>query len=248
MLLLLLPVLSGCSKEEEAAAKLAILRTEYEAADGYISDKRVAFAPRYQSLVKDYWGTEAALEASLWLMEKAAIEARESRADVVAEFTDSILVKYARSPALGKVAEHVSIYTEDQREHYFGEVLQASPHPAVRAAATFFPAKLRIRTLRPRPRPPGMPELRGAADAGDPEALEAVEAALRRVMEEYGDVPRGNSTYGVMADAALYPLGEEDLAVGRTAPEIVGTTVDGEEMRLSDFRGKVTVIDFWGDW
>jgi len=41
---------------------------------------------------------------------------------------------------------------------------------------------------------------------------------------------------------------QEDLAIGKPAPEIIGTNVDGEEMRLSDFLGKVVVIDFWGDW
>ncbi len=42
--------------------------------------------------------------------------------------------------------------------------------------------------------------------------------------------------------------GEEELAIGKPAPEIIGANVDGEEMRLSDFLGKVVVIDFWGDW
>jgi peroxiredoxin len=32
------------------------------------------------------------------------------------------------------------------------------------------------------------------------------------------------------------------------APEIIGVTADGEEIRLSDFRGRVVVLDFWGDW
>ena len=43
-------------------------------------------------------------------------------------------------------------------------------------------------------------------------------------------------------------LAGTDLAIGRPAPEIIGANVDGEEMRLSDFLGKVVVIDFWGDW
>ena len=38
------------------------------------------------------------------------------------------------------------------------------------------------------------------------------------------------------------------LRIGATAPEIVGTNIDGNEMRLSDFRGKVVVLGFWGDW
>lgn len=41
---------------------------------------------------------------------------------------------------------------------------------------------------------------------------------------------------------------QESLAIGKPSPEIIGANVDGEEMRLSDFLGKVVVIDFWGDW
>ena len=40
----------------------------------------------------------------------------------------------------------------------------------------------------------------------------------------------------------------QNLGIGKVAPEIVGKDVDGNEMKLSDYRGKVVVIDFWGDW
>jgi thiol-disulfide isomerase/thioredoxin len=38
------------------------------------------------------------------------------------------------------------------------------------------------------------------------------------------------------------------LTVGKQAPDIVGTDVNGEPMRLSDFRGKVVVLKFGGSW
>jgi len=36
--------------------------------------------------------------------------------------------------------------------------------------------------------------------------------------------------------------------VGAEAPEIVVQTPEGETIKLSDFRGKVTMIDFWASW
>ena len=36
--------------------------------------------------------------------------------------------------------------------------------------------------------------------------------------------------------------------IGRPAPEIIGEDIDGVPMRLSDYRGKVVVLDFWGHW
>ena len=38
------------------------------------------------------------------------------------------------------------------------------------------------------------------------------------------------------------------LRLGAVAPDFEGVTVDGETFRLSDYRGKVTVVDFWGFW
>jgi hypothetical protein len=48
-----------------------------------------------------------------------------------------------------------------------------------------------------------------------------------------------------MAPGAVPQAGFE---VGDLAPEIVGNDVDGSEFKLSDYRGKVVVLDFWGDW
>ena len=40
----------------------------------------------------------------------------------------------------------------------------------------------------------------------------------------------------------------ENLQIGMQAPDIVGQDHDGNDIKLSDFRGKVTVIDFWAFW
>ena len=36
--------------------------------------------------------------------------------------------------------------------------------------------------------------------------------------------------------------------IGMVAPETIGKDVDGNEMKLSDYRGQVVLFDFWGDW
>ena len=48
---------------------------------------------------------------------------------------------------------------------------------------------------------------------------------------------------------------EEDLVrsirhgtVGATLPEVTGTRVDGVEELLSDYRGRVVLLDFWATW
>jgi len=38
------------------------------------------------------------------------------------------------------------------------------------------------------------------------------------------------------------------LDVGDLAPDITAADADGELFSLSDYRGKVVVLSFWGDW
>jgi thiol-disulfide isomerase/thioredoxin len=94
--------------------------------------------------------------------------------------------------------------------------------------------------------------LRGQA-AGEPSAEKAEktskesEAVYQQVLDKYADVPDGQrGTLGKRAEAALTEL--RRLAVGQVAPEIDGEDVDGKRFNLSDYRGKVVVLDFWGHW
>lgn len=41
---------------------------------------------------------------------------------------------------------------------------------------------------------------------------------------------------------------QEKFGIGMTAPDIAGIDLDGVAFKLSDYRGKVVFLDFWGDW
>jgi hypothetical protein len=51
---------------------------------------------------------------------------------------------------------------------------------------------------------------------------------------------------GDIADRELFEL--RHLQPGKPAPEIEGEDIDGKRMKLSDYRGKVVLLDFWGHW
>jgi hypothetical protein len=71
-------------------------------------------------------------------------------------------------------------------------------------------------------------------------------ALLEAVAKDYGDVKRGRRTLGDYAKGDLREI--QVLAVGKPAPEIEGEDLGGAPFRLSDYRGKVVMLDFWGDW
>src|SRR5437899_144623 len=44
------------------------------------------------------------------------------------------------------------------------------------------------------------------------------------------------------------PPPPEGKRVGDLCPDILGTTADGKQVKLSDYRGKVVLVSFWGTW
>lgn len=80
----------------------------------------------------------------------------------------------------------------------------------------------------------------------DSSKAEQYKAIVDKLSTDHADLEvRGRKVAAVMK-ATLEA--KEKLAIGNQAPEIIGKDVDGKEMKLSDYRGKVVVLDFWGDW
>jgi hypothetical protein len=53
---------------------------------------------------------------------------------------------------------------------------------------------------------------------------------------------------GVMTSSHSSRKTGDGIALGEPAPEIEGEDIDGRPMKLSDYRGRVVMLDFWGDW
>lgn len=74
---------------------------------------------------------------------------------------------------------------------------------------------------------------------------------FNEVVEKYADVqtPDGETTIGERAASELKRLDNlPKLKVGGVAPEIEGKDLEGNSLKLNDYRGKVVVVVFWGSW
>lgn len=67
---------------------------------------------------------------------------------------------------------------------------------------------------------------------------------LNRAQSEFKDL-LGKPRLRMMA-SCLYKM--KNLQIGQVAPEISGADSDGKAFKLSDYRGKVVLLIFWGDW
>lgn len=81
-------------------------------------------------------------------------------------------------------------------------------------------------------------KLIGEDGRGDTKAAKAM---LDKLMKTY---PSSKSAKSAKAD--MFEL--ENLSVGCTAPDFSAEDENGVKFKLSDYRGKVVVLDFWGFW
>jgi hypothetical protein len=76
--------------------------------------------------------------------------------------------------------------------------------------------------------------------------LADAEKLFEKIAADYGNEKFGNATLGDTVKGELYEL--RNLSVGKTVPEIEGPDMDGTKFKISDYRGKVVMLDFWGHW
>lgn len=182
----------------------------------------VAFAAAHKS------GTEG-LEARLWLLRNVRYVDQAERGTQATKLAADLLDSFADSDKLGEITSAAYFMTPEQREKTVARLAKVSPHDTLKAGALFTLAQIDLRSKKSAERTRGRER-------------------VTEVGEKYAALPYRLTTYGAMADALLRPHDAAALEIGEVAPEIVGTTRDGKPIRLSDFRGKVVVLDFWGFW
>lgn len=71
--------------------------------------------------------------------------------------------------------------------------------------------------------------------------------AMEKIIAEHGNVALSETkTIAQALEGDIFEI--KFLQVGKEAPDIEGEDIDGIAFKLSDYRGKVILLDFWGDW
>jgi peroxiredoxin len=84
------------------------------------------------------------------------------------------------------------------------------------------------------------------SNKGDAKGMDRAKGLCEEVIREYGGVAHPHG--GTLASAGVFlQRWLQCPRIGGTAPEIAGPFLSGSEAKLSDFRGKVVVLDFWMD-
>ena len=166
---------------------------------------------------------------------------------------------HIRSDKLGPVCQRISFGFCKEYETFLRTVLAKSPHKRVQALAClglahFLSNRLqRVDLVKAQPAlAKEFEDLFGKAYLEELQrqdrarAIKEAEALFEQAVASYGDVkiPEGG-TVGAKAKAELFEI--RHLSIGKEALDIEGQDQDGKRFKLSDYRGKVVLLDFWSE-
>lgn len=187
-----------------------------------------AFGARALELADQYTG-----EASLHVLAYAASNFADK--DTTKAIAARVEKDFLKSPALGELLENAMSLSRglgaEEANKLLDRVIAESPHALPKAWAMYWQAQ-------------SLQSVQRQKDATDAAKAEAA-AKADRLFADAARLAEGTDASERIGAPAFE---KERLQIGMQAPDIVGEDVDGVAFKLSDYRGKVVMIDYWGFW
>ena len=248
------PPASDTDSGQSVAAQIAELRQRfnqaqqdayqaYAASQGKSSDderikvyqeklpKPHPFIQKAMELARENPKDPAAGDALLFVVQLASRGGSSEDAHLQVEAINQISRDQLDNPGISAVFSQFMYNPSQTGEKLMRLAVEKSTNREVRGSAMFWLAQS-LRTSSER--------------SGNEQQLAEAKKLYQQVETEYADVKTGRGTLGEEAKANLFEM--ENLAIGKVAPDIEGKDANGKPLKLSDYRGKVVVLDFWGDW
>ena len=196
----------------------------------------VATGDEVLGLVQGSPASAAAFIAGRWVVERVYDTDMKGRA------LDLLREHHLTNPELGAVAQRVR--GGDAAANKFLEAaMDVVESPELKGKICYSLATGLASSLNA----PSMKESKGK------KIMQTAEKHFARCAGEFADVvlypARGDRPSITIGDRVGHDLFElRNLTRGRNAPDIVAEDIDGVSFKLSDYKGKVVMLDFWGDW
>jgi endonuclease YncB( thermonuclease family)/thiol-disulfide isomerase/thioredoxin len=204
------------------------------------------FAPQFLDIARAAPKSTACFQACTIICEMMLYDRSRKGPEYLAEARDLLAANHLAAEELILPVLFLLFHSREANVPFLERVLEDSPHKDVRGWACLGIATTLIETEKQ--------GLDAYADTADmirqieerKQRDDRIVAMLERTTTEFSKVELGDTTLGKAAEPLLFE--RKFLVVGKVAPEIVGKDIDGKPLKLSDFRGKVVILDFWADW
>lgn len=194
------------------------------------------YAERFLGLANKAPKSETAFNALVWVVTNVQGQGQRE-GGIVDQAVADLIRDHIDNPKLGMVCQRLQYAQSKSAEHLLRTALAKSPNHEVQAYACAGLAGYLKNKAE---------ESAGIAAAEQAKMLAEAEKLYAEVGEKYADVKDRRGSLAESAKGALFEL--RHLGIGKQAPEIAGDDIDGKPFKLSDYRGKVVVLDFWGNW
>ncbi len=152
-----------------------------------------------------------------------------------------LLRPYVTDPKIGRVIQALAISYEDESDRLLFEILAKNPDRETRISiykALIHRSESALQSIR---------SMEG--DASRRKDIEENEgsAYLEKVLSRKESATEDLERYTSIA-RELYPDRFPNLDLGQPAPELVASKLVGQQDKLSEYRGRVVVLDIWATW
>lgn len=184
--------------------------------------KTADYGARFKELAAAHPDTEAAVDALVWV--SSNLRGREGD-----DANRKLFESYSSNPKIAPVVMMMKYNRGTETEGLLRDLIKSNETDVLQAAARYALGSILIEQ--------------------DHQSEEAI-GLLQSVVDDYPDaeISFGHRSMAIAPQAQGELTEATKLQVGMVAPDIEGADLDGVEFKLSDYRGKVVVLDFWGNW
>lgn len=234
--------------QQEAADQFDALSSEFQAAmDAWMKEARAVaaaaeesgaesfewperpeaeFVARFQAGAESFAGTDGAVPFLAWVLQNSGSDQAAAKAAL-----KTIAANHIASAKLDSIAGMLPylgyMAGEKEAKAFIAKLEKHSGSPLLKAVAAY--------TVRA--------EVLKSAPLGSEQYKKARAEVMALVKQVKGD--NAELLQGMVIDEIKV---REQFGVGNVAPDIAGVDLEGVEFKLSDYKGKVIMVDFWGDW
>lgn len=187
------------------------------------------FLPQFKAVAIEAKGTPTAVTAWLVVVELAG---EWGDGEAAKQAVDTLVTDHVTAPemdqlsnGLGRVSRFVGTEKVLDTQRTLAE---KSQHKNVQAAALYNLAFI-------------------LNEGTTPEEKGEARETFERIIKDFPGVkPKRGASYADRAKGILFEL--DHLQIGMVAPDVQAIDENGQKFSTADYRGKVVVLDFWGNW